>query len=401
MKNLLQLVYLDLNSTTNKFNFMKFSVNSSVLGDAFQIIHSVWKSSIEPQILSTILFSYDEQNNKLKLTCTNKDIQISTTVDVVIKESSELLSLCLQGSMMFPLVNQLNTDMEIEWTNNGMVTISAPNKKYEFVAFPPNAFPELNHIENTTENIQTLMFQSKDLYDRLNKVCKAVSTDIALPGLMHICLDLNDGVLCAVGSNGHMIEQFAFDESVSIDIDKPILIPPKVVSALMTESNHPCTIISNDKYITITSDQTQITFVNSNLKYPAFQKVLNQERLEDGFVVLDSKELLMAIQSMTPFLNPNHPSVELSIDCESLDTPTISAVNNEKNQNASFSLSDVENDMISFTVKFSAPYLTSILKNLDCEFIKVIPPREKVPGPYFFHNFENSQHLAAVTPLVQ
>lgn len=86
---------------------MKFSVKSSVLKDALQVIRPVWKANIDPQILSTVLFAYRE-SGEVQLTCTDTEIQITTDIDVSPIKISDQTSMCLPGYVIFPLINYLS-----------------------------------------------------------------------------------------------------------------------------------------------------------------------------------------------------------------------------------------------------------------------------------------------------
>lgn len=361
---------------------MKILVNSKELNKKLQTLSGVIGTSNTLPVIDNFLFEVD--NNVLKITATDLENTMSTTISV---ESEGSVSILVESKILTEALKTF-ADQPLVFTinENNTVEISSNNGKYEVAFLESHQFPKTPELEET----KSIVIPSKALAKGISKTLFAVGTNdlrlvmtgvlfqLSNEGLNFVSTDANRLVKCSLGS---------------VKSDEPVqmIVPKKPLGILKS-------ILANvNEDVMLNYNKTNISFEFSDYKiqvrlidgiYPAYEKVIPKNN--PNKVIVDRNLFLQSVKRVNTFSNKQTHQIriqiagsELNIYAEDVDYSNKA----EEKLSCGYEGNDME-------IGFNSKFLIDMLSNLDSKDVQLemsLPNRAGILTP--IDGLEESENL--------
>lgn len=274
---------------------MKIQIQKEdLLAPLQKVIGAVEKRQTMPT-LSNVLVKADE--NSLTLTATDLEIELVTTVNLVIDEpgattipARKLLDICKA------LPNEANVTISVK---GDKATVQSGRSRFSLITLPAADFPVLDTV-NAISEFEIPQNTLRELIDKTGFAMAQQDVRYYLNGLM---LEISTGILRAVATDGHRLAYCEKKTDCELADIKQVILPRKGVLELvrLLESN-------DDKvHIVIASNHIQVSFKDIRFtsklidgRFPDYNRVIP----EDGQCVMTAdRELLRQALVRTSILS--------------------------------------------------------------------------------------------------
>jgi len=332
---------------------MKFTLSKSKLSSCLQSVLQVVPTKSTLPILTNILIEALE--NKLKISATDLDISITSTVDCSVARKG---AAALPAKILFEIVRELpEAEISFESTNT-RVEIRVPNGSYKIATVSADDFPKLPAV-NTKKEIR---ITAGDLVKMIRKTTFACSTDETRPALNGVLWQTEGDRMQMVATDGHRLAKVSVENTKLKGISEDIIIPPKVLNLI------PKFIDGNDGEVGVIFGENNIIFnlgeiiLTSRLiegPYPNFEQVIPVKN--DKKMVISKDELGGAVRRVSILSNALTHQVKFALEKEALSLSTSNAdVGGEGKEVVHC---DYEGEPIE--IGYNAAYVLDILSKID------------------------------------
>ncbi len=202
---------------------MKYALMQSELRKALQVVATVVPSKSTLPILETVLMEVTREG-QLTLTATDLDISVRTRAKVKATEGGKV---AVAARRLFDVVREL-PEQEIEVSGDAaQIELTCARGRYRFVGASVDDFPELPDIADEKHvGLDPAMLETM-----IRRTLYAVSTDETRPELTGVFLEIKEGSLRMVATNGHRLSRAAVRRSFKQERD--MLLPPKALNQIL------------------------------------------------------------------------------------------------------------------------------------------------------------------------
>jgi DNA polymerase III subunit beta len=334
---------------------MKFTVESNELQKALMKISGVVPSKSTLPILENILFILS--SNSLKLIATDLEISMSAILDV---RGSE------DGSIAVPAKRVMDTLRALPETqlvfhadvSTKKIKLITENGEYNLIGETSQDYPAVPEFKGESE----IVFDASLIGSMISKTTFSVSTDELRPAMTGLLLQLKEGELCAVATDGHRLVRVVYTNVKQAKTHKDIIVPAK---ALILVSK---AIESGSNAISFNATHIKFSFKNFTLtsrlieeNYPNYESVIpleNEKKLtvNRNTLLATVKRVALYSSNTTHQIHFSMKKNELKIMAEDVD------FGGEARERVlcNYSADDME-------IGFNAIYLMDILSHIDSE----------------------------------
>jgi DNA polymerase-3 subunit beta len=204
---------------------MKFSIAQTQLQEALQVVSSAVPTRTTLPVLSNILVEADETS--VRLTATDLDLAITTKTQANVSLPG---SLTVPAKKLLELVRKLpREELRIDAKDLNL-TIASKAGRFRFLCIRPDEFPA-----TPTVPADAVITLDPDVLDRLvRRTVYAVSTDESRPALNGALMQVKDGELRVVATDGHRLARATYkpDRSIAPSLKNDVILPLKALNAL-------------------------------------------------------------------------------------------------------------------------------------------------------------------------
>jgi DNA polymerase-3 subunit beta len=248
-----------------------------------QIVIGIVEKKQTLPILSNVLI--EKQNNRIRFTATDLEIQITTTIDIH-SENNQDESITVGSKKLQEILRVLpdQSKISIEIKEN-KAQIKSGKSKFSLQTLPPQDFPKLN---NQLENAKKISLPQKELKKLLLSVQYAMAQQDVRYYLNGVLLIIEDSKLKAVATDGHRLAYNA-ENIEGVHEKQEIILPRKAVIELSklladTEENvdlefSPYQVKANFSDVTLTTKIIEGKFPDYERVIPKHTNHLNMERI--------------------------------------------------------------------------------------------------------------------------
>ncbi len=279
---------------------MQLIANKSKLISAIQIVQGAIASRAALPILSNVLLELKE--NTLKLTATNLDISISSTLEV---ESQIDGAVTVPAQKFYEIISSITDEnINIEISEKNQIKIFTPKCKFKIMGISYEEFPRLPEFDQT----EALKLDASILTEMLQLTAFAASTDETRYVLNGILCKINKNKLTMVATNG---QKLALIEKVIIsNQDKTIIIPIKTVAEIQSNiaSNKEVSLIFAENQALFDFGRTQIISRLIEGEFPNYEGVIPMP-IEQK-VKIKRIDFLEAVKKAALLATPNYQATK-------------------------------------------------------------------------------------------
>lgn len=346
---------------------MKFIVASSLLQKHLQMISGVINSTNTMPILDNFLFELD--NNQLKITGSDLETTISTTLSV---ESSDVESICVPSKI---LLDTLKTFPDQPLTflkkESNQLEIISEQGNYELAYLESDDFPEVQELED----ISKVLISSDILVEAINKTIFSTSNDDHRPVMTGVFFQWNGNNCKFVATDAHRLVRYTRTD-VESDNGSDFIMPKKPLTLIKNifPAGEEVKVEFNETNTRFTVDNIILTCRLIDGKYPAYDAVIPKEN--PNVLTINRQLFLNSLRRVAIFANKSTYQVRLSLVGNKLE---ISAEDvdfaNKANEVLPCDYNGEDMD-----IGFNAKFLSEMISNLQSEDITLSMSEPKRAG---------------------
>ncbi len=288
---------------------MRFTVSSTLLSSKLVALSRVINAKNSLPILSDFIF--DVRGNVLKLTASDSENTMRTTLELVESEGDVTFAIgnhdlleAVKGFSEQPITIEVNKE-------DNIATITYQNGQFSLPIENADEFPQ---PQTVSDDAQVINIPCGLLADNINRSLFATAQDELRPVMNGIYFDLTPECLAIVASDGHkLVRNKIF--SVKSDTPTSFVLPKKPASLLKN------LLGKDDTNVSITFDDcnAEIDYEDGILscrliegRYPNYNSVIPQGNPNQ--VTIDRQALLSALRRVQPFANDSSNLIRFHLE---------------------------------------------------------------------------------------
>ncbi len=267
------------------------------------------KSLVSPKsalpILSHILM--EAKDSTLKLSATDLKVSIECSVECSV-EAEGALTLSAQriASMLSALPDQ---DIAIEMGDNNVVELNCGRINTRLYSMAPEEFPPISEFAG----IEPLILEQDKLKELFAKTSFAICTDQARYNLTGLLLEIANGSLTAVATDGRRMSLSRETNGIPDGIDLKVIVPHKMITELER-------LMTGGEEVRMYLDEAKAAFQFGNIRlvsaliegsFPNYEMVIPKKH--DKEALCSTGQFLEAIRRTRTMTNDKFNSVRMSI----------------------------------------------------------------------------------------
>jgi DNA polymerase III subunit beta len=337
---------------------MKITLNSSILLNKLQLLEGVINRSNTLPILDNFLF--DVKNNELKITASDLETTMSTTIEV---ESSGDIFIALPAKMLVDILKTFpEQPLGFEVLKNNTIEISSNSGKYNIAYAAGDEFPKGLALKDPC----TTLIPAKVLATAISKTIFATGNDDLRPVMCGVLFQLSTTGLTFVATDTHKLVKYSRNDLTALQ-DSQFIMPKKTLNVLKG------VLVGLDDEVKIEYNESNATFTFENYvlscrlidgKYPNYEAVIPKDN--PNKLLIDRIQFLNSLKCVSIFSSKVTHQVALKVGGMELK---ISAEDIDYSNKADETLicNYQGNDM---TIGFNSKFLIEMLNNLNCNEIE-------------------------------
>ncbi|MEO0797402.1 MAG: DNA polymerase III subunit beta [Verrucomicrobiota bacterium] len=296
---------------------MKITITKDALINILNAVGGSVKANSSLPILSTVLIDAKSDGN-LSMRTTNSEMELIATVAAKVQKAG---SVALSHAALLRIANLTDADICIN-VSKSRASVTASKSKFGLPTFNAGEFPGATVLPNAGE---PLLLNAQQFFDALKSAKWSMRKPGERPPLDGINLEVRDGSITVISTNGHCATITNLGETSAVDAN--VTLPYNVVNELVR-----CRCDSESE-ITIWLDERRVKFALPNgtemnsaihdTRYPNWRQVIPTAVGEP--VEVNRKRLILGLQRLLVAASDNdraalmrfNPGVlELSIAAE-------------------------------------------------------------------------------------
>lgn len=257
-------------------------------------------------IMDNILL--DIREGKVKISATDHSGRINTSIEGILIDND--VSICVEPKLLIEALKTLpEQPITISIDEKLAVTVKYKGGKFELAGLSPQEFPKEKDITNATK----ITIPSKVLLNGIEKTIFCASTDDLRPIMTSVYLDIVEGQISFVASDGHKLALLELrDESMTekMSFALPLKITT-ILKGLIKPSDDLINIFVNNNSVRLEYGSESIIATLQEGNYPNYRSVLPQNN--DKILSIGKADLNGAIKRVSVFANQASSLVKLEL----------------------------------------------------------------------------------------
>ncbi len=337
---------------------MNFSISSTTFCNRLQTLNKVISSKNSIAILDSILFEL--QDNILKMTASDGDITLVSTLEVNSAEGSGKFA--LNASQIINGLKEIS-DQPIRLSiddNDFKVVIKYQNGKCEFVGQSGEEYPTPKGVEGEAK---TVSIPTSVLIGGIGKSIFATADDELRPVMNGIYFDILPDSITFVASDGHkLVRNRNFSVTSPDQIPNSFILPKKPAKTLkdiLVKDSDDAIVTFDENCAEIKLDNYILTCRLIEGRYPNYNSVIPKDNPYK--VRIDRQTLISALRRVLVFANTSTNLIKIKI---SAGTVVISSQDVDYSTRAEESIA-CEYDGNTMNIGFKGTFLIDILSSIS------------------------------------
>lgn len=344
---------------------MKFLVKKEDIFNGIRLVANVAAMKSLQPVLANILIE-TVSDNSIKLTATDFDLTISTTVDAKIETEGKIT---LPAKKLNDIVSRMSDKLitfELTEDTNSM-NITCENTKFDIIGISANEFPDvLKDISLIDEN--SIDIDMKPFVKAIRQASFAAASFETNNLLSGVVCDINEDILEMASTDGNRLARVREKINNIENKSSQLIIPSKTTNEFLKMSS-----FIDDESVKIYTDKTKLIIKTEKSmmisrimegQYPKYNQLIPKESPKTA--VVNKNKLVSALERVSIMVNEKTSIVRFEFTENKLtlkaDTPDSGA------SEESFEIEYSSEDMI---IAFNYKYVIDGLKNMDTDEVKI------------------------------
>ncbi|MEM7705574.1 MAG: DNA polymerase III subunit beta [Pseudomonadota bacterium] len=248
---------------------MKFSIQREALLRPLTQVAGVVERRQTLPVLSNLLVRAAE--NRLMLTGTDLEVELTASVGVEVERDGEIT---IPARKLLDICKALQdgTRLDLEFAAD-KATIRAGSGRFTLATLPANEFPVIEDVE-VGESVQ---IKQSDLKRIIEGTAFAMANQDVRYYLNGLLLELREGMLRCVATDGHRLAITDVDADLAVDDVRQMIIPRKGVlelQRLLDNDDEPITVQFGRSHVRVALDDGTFTSKLIDGKFPDYEAVV-------------------------------------------------------------------------------------------------------------------------------
>lgn len=283
-----------------------FSISKTELLNRLQTVSKIIPRKCTLPIMENVLL--DIQDGIIKISAADPQGRINTSIDGILTDNN--ICICVDAKLLIAALSELpEQPLTIMIDDKLNITVKYKGGKFELAGISSKDFPKEKDVTDAAK----VSITSKVLLNGIEKTVFCAATDELRPIMTSVYLDITEGQLNFVASDGHKLALLELrDESMTETIS--IAIPLKIATILKSSikpSDEQVNIFiwGNSARFECGSDSIVATLLEG--KYPNYRSVIPQNN--DKILTIGASELKGALKRVSVFANQSSNLVKLEL----------------------------------------------------------------------------------------
>lgn len=339
---------------------MKFSIAQTQLQEALQVVSSAVPTRTTLPVLSNILIEADA--NSVRLTATDLDLAIATSTQGNVADAG---SLTVPAKKLLELVRKLPKEELRVDAKDLNLTVASKAGRFRFLCIRPDEFPVTPNVP--ADAVITL---DPDALDRLvRRTVYSVSTDETRPALNGALMQVKDGELRVVATDGHRLARASYrpEKAIAPALKNDLILPLKALNQLarlIPAATGAVEIALSKNHARFTLGETTLTTKLIEGPFPNYEQVIPKQNTKH--LRAKREDLAAALERVSVFSDSLTRQVKLSIKENRLILIVQTPDQGEATEELAVQYSAEELD-----IGYNASYLLDILRTIDTEEVEM------------------------------
>ena len=344
--------------------YMKFLVKKEDIFNGIRLVANVAAMKSLQPVLANILIE-TVNDNALRLTATDFDLTISTTVEAQIENEGKIT---LPAKKLNDIVSRLADKLiTFELNNeNNSVNIKCENAKFDIIGISASEFPNVLDINLVDEN--SIDIDIKPFTKAIKQASFAAANFETNNLLSGVVCDINENTLEMASTDGNRLARVRENISNLEKKSSQLIIPSKTTNEFLKMST-----LVNDQSVKIYTDKTKLILKTEKSmmisrimegQYPKYNQLIPTENPK--VAVVNKNKLVSALELVSVMVNEKTSIVKMDFSEDKLtlrgDTP---------DSGASEETLDINYKNEDMTIAFNYKYVIDGLKNMDEDEVKI------------------------------
>lgn len=335
---------------------MKCSIAQTELLQALALISSAVPSRTTLPVLSNILV--EATGEGLQMTATDLDLSVTTRAMADVKAEA---ALTVPAKKLFELVRKLpKEELKLE-AKDLTLNVGSKTGRFKFLCIRPEEFPARASVAPDT----ALTIDSKQLERMIRRTIYAVSTDETRPALNGALLQIADGEIRLVATDGHRLARATLKHPGAVKgaLKGDVIVPLKALhhlQRLLTESDDPVHVELSKNHARFTIGKTSLTTKLIEGPFPNYEQVLPKNN--NKHLHVKTAELAASLDRVSVFSDSLTRQVKFA-----LARNRLTLIVQTPDQGEATEALDVRYDAEDLEIGYNAGYLLDILRTVDAE----------------------------------
>lgn len=351
---------------------MKFSVSSMYLLKELQVLKGVINSSNTLPILDNFLFELDKKSLKV----TASDLETTMTVSLSV-DSDSACRVAIPANLLIDILKTFPEQPLVFTINdNNTVKITSNTGDYEIAYQLADDYPKLQELD--------LPSQTKAKADLLafaiSKTIFATGNDDLRPVMNGVLFRLTPNGSTFVSTDAHKLVKYSNTEIISSE-EVDFIMPKKplgILKNIFHNEQEEVTISYNISNAKFEFQDYEVICRLIDGKFPKFEAVIPSDN--NNNMVIDRNSLVTSVRRVSILSNKSTHEIALDIKGNELKISTYDLDYSNKADETLICNHDGDDIKIGFNAK----YLSEMLKEMDCDEVKIamsLPNRAGILTP--------------------
>lgn len=343
---------------------MNLSLSREFLLEPLQAVIGVVEKRQTLPILSNVHIAI--KNQEIELTASDLEVELRARKQFDAQSLTELepKNITVPGRKLMDICRSLPEGSNIQLSlDQDKLTIRCGRSRFSLTTLPASDFPLLKESESATE----FSINQKSLIYLASRTHFAMAQQDVRYYLNGMLLEINDGNVKTVATDGHRLALNAVPSSIINNAFLQVILPRKAVSELMRlidENEEEITVQISNNYARITGHNFTFTSKLVDGRFPDYEKVL--PRGGDKIVIVNREHFKQALSRASILSNEKFRGIRLQLKAGLLKI----FANNPEQEEAEEEMS-INYNGSELEIGFNVSYLLDVLNNINSSSVRM------------------------------
>ena len=366
---------------------MKFTITREQLQEGLAAVAAAIPAKTTLPVLANVLVEASKQGGGLRLSGTDLDIAVSTTVPAEVDADG---AVTLPAKKLVDIARELPSGpVRVTAAGEARVSIESGRSKFKLLGLPREEFPSFPAVKFD----KAWKAAAGVVHKLVGHVAFAASTEESRPILNGVLWELRPDRMRMVATNGHRLAKMDVPATGGSTAD--LIVPPKALEQIrrLYAGDAEIELAKSDNHIGFRAGGTLVFSRLIEGPYPNYEQVIPREN--DKHATVDKMAMAAALRRMSVVASDQTHRIRLTLGGSmlkfSVESPDLGAANEEL---------EVEYDGDPLEIGFNAQYLLELLRYMPTDEVKMTfkaPERAATIQP--LGNEDTPDYLCLVMPL--